>query len=577
MYKIFKNSILKVLKESVLSIVFVALESAFEIVIPLVMAKLIDKGLQNLDMSAIVRYGIIIIMLVVFEAAFGTLCAIFAIKASTGFAKDIRERVFSKLQIFAFANIDKFSTGSLVTRSTTDISNVQRAFMMVIRGTIRALSMLVFSLVISYSINYKIALTYTIIMPIVLLSFLLFSRLAMPYFEKMFSSFDNLNNVISEDIHGMRVVKTFNQEEFEFKKMKSVSDIIYKYSLKAESYIALWDPFMNVALYTIIILTAWFGAKAIIASGNNPDIGLTTGNLMSLLTYGIEMLVSLMMISFIFVMLIISRASIKRLYEVLVEETKIKNPENPIYEVKDGSIDFNNVYFKYTEESKNMVLKDINLHIKSGEMIGLIGGTGSGKSSLVSIIPRLYDVSDGELLVGGVNVKNYDLNTLRKEVGIVLQKNKLFSGTIASNLRFGNENATYEDMEKACDIAGALEFINNLPDKFESVVEQDGTNFSGGQRQRLSIARTILKNSKIIIFDDSTSAVDTKTDAKIRKGLKESLSSTTKIIISQRIISLIDCDRIMVIDDGKLIAFDTHENLLKTCSLYKDINDIQNS
>ncbi len=577
MIEVFKSSIYKVRKESMLSMLFIVFESAFEIIVPLMMANIIDFGITKNDMGAITKYGLIIILLVISEAVAGSLCAVFAIKASTIFAADIRDRLFTKLQTFAFANIDKFSTGSLVTRSTTDITNVQRAFQMIIRGAIRAVGMTIFSLILSYTIYFKLAVIFTCMMPIVVGSFVLISKLARPYFEKMFSAFDDLNNVMSENIHNIRVVKTFNREEYEFKKMKKTADDIYGYSVKAETYIAMWDPFMNISAYTIVILISWLGTKAIIASGNNPMIGLTTGKLMSLISYGMQMLMSLMFVSMIYVMLVISSASINRVKEVLEEDTMIKNPANPIKHVSDGSIEFNNVSFKYSDSAKNRVLRDINIKINSGEMIGLIGGTGSGKSSFVNLIPRLYDVSNGEVKVGNENVKSYDLYALRSAVGIVLQKNILFSGTIATNLRFGNENVTLDELREACDIACATEFIDEKPDGFETVVEQGGTNFSGGQRQRLSIARTILKKPKIIIFDDSTSAVDTKTDAHIRDGLKNKLPNTTKIIISQRIISIKDCDRIIVMDNGRVIGFDTHENLLKTCPLYKDINDIQHS
>ena len=575
MFDVFKSSIAKVKKESILSMLFIVFESAFEIIVPLMMSKLIDYGIEKSDMSEISKYGFIIIVLVVGEAVAGCLCAVFAIKASTKFAADLRDRLFKKLQTFAFANIDKFSTGSLVTRSTTDITNVQRAFQMLVRGAIRAIGMTIFSLVLSYSIYAKLAIIFTCMMPIVVASFVLISKFAEPFFIKMFNAFDELNNVMSENIHNMRVVKTFNREDFEFSKMKKTADDIYGYSVKAESRVALWDPFMNVSIYVIMILISWLGAKAIIASGNNPELGLTTGKLMSLIMYGMQMLMSLMFISMIYVMLVISSASIKRVEEVLAEETLIKNNDNPVMEVPNGSIEFDNVSFKYSDKAKNRVLKDINIKIDAGEMIGIIGGTGSGKSSFVNLIPRLYDVSSGKVLVGGVDVKNYDLKTLRKSVGIVLQKNILFSGTIASNLRFGNENATLEEMKEASEIADAMGFINEKPEGFDSVVEQGGTNFSGGQKQRLSIARTILKKPKIIIFDDSTSAVDTKTDTHIRNGLKNKLVGTTKIIISQRIISIKECDRIIVMDNGRIVAFDTHENLIKNCSLYKDIYEIQ--
>lgn len=574
---VFKNSILKVKKESILSMVFILCESGFEIFVPLIMAKLIDLGIEQSNMESVKKYGFIIIGLVIGQAICGALCAYFAVKASTMFAYDIRQDLFKKIQLFSFANIDKFSTGSLVTRSTTDIANIQRAFQMVIRGAIRGIGMFIFSLALSYSISVKIALIFTAIVPLIAGSLITISRLAMPIFEKMFDAFDSLNNIMSENIHGIRVVKTFNREHFEFLKMKKSADDIYDYSVKAETYLAFWDPFMNLAMYAAIIFISWFGAKAIIASGNNPDLGLTTGKLMSLVTYGMQLLISLMFMSMIYVMLVISSASIERVKEVLLEEPSIKNCDSPVFNVKNGDIEFDNVSFKYKEDAKNRVLKDINIKINSGEMIGLIGGTGSGKSSFVNLIPRLYDVSTGVLKVAGVNVKDYDIRTLRESIGIVLQKNVLFSGTIESNLKLGNEHATLSDMTDACEIACALEFIEEKEGKFGAKVEQGGTNFSGGQRQRLSIARTIVKKPKILIFDDSTSAVDTKTDAKIRDGLKNKLPNTTKIIISQRIISLKDCDRIIVMDNGKIIAFDTHENLLKNCDLYKDINEVQNS
>ena len=574
---VFKNSILKVKKDSILSMAFILCESGFEIFVPLIMSKLIDFGIEQGNMENVKRYGLMIIALVIGQAVCGALCAYFAVKASTMFAYDIRQNLFNKLQLFSFANIDKFSTGSLVTRSTTDIANIQRAFQMVIRGMIRGIGMFIFSLSLSYSISVKIALIFTAIVPLIAGSLITISRLAMPIFEKMFEAFDSLNNIMSENIHGIRVVKTFNRERFEFLKMKKSADDIYDYSVKAETYIAFWDPLMNLSMYAAIIFISWFGAKAIIASGNNPDIGLTTGKLMSLVTYGMQLLMSLMFMSMIYVMLIISSASIERVKEVLEEEPSIKNCDNPVYDVKDGAIEFDNVSFKYKEDAKNRVLKDINLKIKSGEMIGLIGGTGSGKSSFVNLIPRLYDVSAGELKVGGIDVKNYDIKSLRESIGIVLQKNVLFSGTIDSNLKLGNEHATLSDMTEACEIACAMEFIEEKDGKFNAKVEQGGTNFSGGQKQRLSIARTIVKKPKILIFDDSTSAVDTKTDAKIRDGLKNKLPNTTKIIISQRIISIKDCDKIIVMDNGKIVAFDTHENLIKNCDLYKDINEVQNS
>lgn len=575
MFNELKKSITKVKVQAVFSIVFMTLECLFEIFIPFFMSKLIDNGIEINNFSNVKAYGMLIMLLVFGEIISGCACASFAIYASTVFAVDLRERVFTKLQTFGFSNIDKFSTGSLVTRTTQDIAYAQRAFQMLIRMAIRSVGMLVFSLVLSYKINLKIAIAFTLIMPVITSAFIILAKLAMPVFEKMFSAFDELNNIISENIHGIRVVKSFNREDHEYDKMKGAADNIFRYSVKAEKYIALWDPFMNVSIYAVIICIAWLGSKAIIASGNNPALGLTTGKLMSLMTYGMQMLLSLMMISMIYVMLIITSASLKRINEVLVEEVKVKNGENPITTVNDGSIEFKNVSFKYKADGKKNVLKNVNISIKSGESIGIIGGTGSCKSTLVNLIPRLYDVTEGEVLVSGVNVKDYDLTTLRKAVGIVLQKNVLFSGTIASNLRFGNEKATIAEMEEACDIAGAMEFINNKPDRFETVVEQGGNNFSGGQKQRLSIARTILKKPKIIIFDDSTSAVDTKTDAKIREGLKNGLPNTTKITISQRIISLLDCDKIIVMEKGDTIDFDTHENLIKNCDIYRDIYKLQ--
>lgn len=575
MFNILLPSIKKVKKEAILSMVSVTFESIFEIVIPLVMAKLIDDGIEIGSMPKIVRYGIMILVLVIGQAIAGGLCAIVAVRASTIFTGDLRDRIFEKVQTFGFSNIDKFSTGSLVTRTTTDLANVQRSFQMTIRGTIRGITMMIFSLVMSYVIDVKIALIFTAMIPFIILSFFIISNFAIPIFKKMFSAFDDLNNIMSENIHGIRVVKTFNREEFEYDKMKNSADNIYNLSVGAERLIAMWDPVMNISMYTLIVCICWFGAKEIVASGNNEFLGLTTGKLMSLLTYGMQMLMSLMMMSMIYVMLVMSTASMNRVIEVLKEETDLNNKEDPIYEVKTGDVEFKNVTFKYSKNSDNVVLKNINIKINSGEMVGIIGGTGSGKSSFVNLIPRLYDTSDGEVLVSGINVKDYDITTLRKNVGIVLQKNVLFSGTIASNLKFGNDGATIEEMENACNIACAMEFINEKEDKFNSIVEQGGTNFSGGQKQRLSIARTILKNPKILIFDDSTSAVDTKTDANIREGLKNLLPNTTKIIISQRIISLKYCDRIIVMENGKIVGFDSHDNLLTTCPIYKEIVDLQ--
>lgn len=577
MIKELKKSILKVKIPMILSMVFVAFECIFEIMVPYLMSKLIDNGIEKGDFTYIQKNGLLMVLIIIGQIACGVLCAKFAIYAGTTFGKDLRARMFDKLQDFSFANIDKFSTGSLVTRTTTDITYVQRAFQMLIRGAIRSIGMLTFSLILSYKLSVKIAVAFTFIMPVITGAFIILSKLALPIFEKMFDAFDKLNNVISENIHGIRVVKSFNRENYEYEKMKDVGDSIFRYSVKAETYVALWDPFMNLSIYAVIICIAWLGSKAIIASGNNAALGLTTGKLMSLMTYGMQMLVSLMMISMIYVMMVISSASLKRIDEVLKEEPSIKDKEKPVYEVKDGSIKFDNVSFKYKANGKKSVLKDISLSIKSGETIGIIGGTGSGKSTLVNLIPRLYDVTEGSLSIGGVDVRDYDITTLRKNIGIVLQKNVLFSGTIASNLRFGNENATDDELKEACDIASALEFINEKEEGFNSIVEQGGNNFSGGQKQRLSIARTILKKPKIIIFDDSTSAVDTKTDARIRDGLKNRLPHTTKIIISQRIISLESCDRIIVMDNGSAVAFDTHENLIKNCEIYKEINELQNA
>ena len=550
-------------KNSLLAPLFITGEVIMEVIIPVIMAFMIDNGIEKGDMSYVLKIGGLLILTTAISLMFGMLSGKNAAIASAGFAKNLRKKMFDTVQSYSFSNIDKFSTASIVTRLTTDVTNLQNSYQMIIRIAIRSPAMLIFSLIMSFLLNAKLALVFLGIIPVLAGGIFFITRHVHPIFEFVFKTYDKLNNVVGENLHGIRVVKSFVREDYETKKFKNVSETIYNNFVKAEKMLAFNGPLMQTCVYTAILLISWFGAKMIVRDE------MTTGQLMSFLTYIMQVLMSLMMLSMIFVMLTMSKASAKRVVEILREETDVKNPENPVSLVKDGSIEFKNVNFGYNKNK--MCLKDINISINSGETIGIIGGTGSAKSSFVQLIPRLYDVNDGEVWVGGRNVKDYDLTTLRDSVAMVLQKNELFSGTIKDNLRWGNENATEEEMKHACVLAQADEFIKKFPDGYDTKIEQGGTNVSGGQKQRLCIARALMKKPKILILDDSTSAVDTKTDSLIRKAFREEIPNTTKIIIAQRISSVKDADKIIVLDNGAINGFGNHEELLSTNEIYKEV------
>lgn len=556
-------------KASFLSIMFAAIEVVTDITIPLLMAAIIDKGIEAKDITQVYLYGGIMIVAVLIGLFTGAAAGRYAANASSGFARNLRDAIFVNIQSFSFSNIDKFSTAGLVTRMTTDVTNVQNSYQMIIRLCIRAPLMLICALIMSIIIAPKVSIIFLIV--IVFLSSMLFLiiRSVMPIFEQVFKGYDKLNANVQENVVGIRVVKAFVRERFENEKFIKAVDGLYNKFLKAESRVVFNHPIMMLAIYSSMLAISWMGAHLVVGGS------LTTGELTSLFTYIMNILMSLMMISMLFVMLTISMSSAKRITEVLEEETDIKNPENPVMEVQDGSIEFKNVNFTYKKESVKNVLDDINFRISSGETIGIIGSTGSSKTSLVSLISRLYDVNSGNVNVGGIDVRKYDLETLRDEVAVVLQKNQLFSGTILENLRWGNKNATYEECQEACELVCADEFIQQFPNKYDTYIEQGGTNVSGGQKQRLCIARALLKKPKILILDDSTSAVDTATDARIRRAFLEEIPNTTKLIIAQRISSVKDADRIIVIDDGKINDIGIHEELIKTNKIYSTIYENQ--
>jgi len=559
---------------AVMTSVTVLLEVLLEVIIPLIMADLIDFGIERGDVNALAKYGVALLISALFSLLFGVLAGRFAAVASCGFAKNLRRDMYHNVQNFAFSNIDKFSTSSIVTRLTTDVNNVQMAFQMLTRMAFRSPFMMIFSLVAAFSINVELSLIFLATVPILALGLWYIMSHAHPTFEKVFKTYDKLNAVVGENLHGIRVVKSFAREDFEENKFKNVSGTIYNYFTKAEKLLAFNGPLMQFCMYLSMLFISWFGAKMIVLSGANPEV-LTTGELMSLVTYTTQILNSLMMVSMLFVMITISRASAERICEVLGEKSDIVSPKNPIMTVKDGSVNFKNVSFSYSRQAEKPVLKDISVDIKSGETVGIIGATGSSKSSLVQLIPRLYDVSDGELLVGGINVKDYDIKALRDAVSVVLQKNTLFSGTVRDNLKWGDENATDDDIINALKQASAYGFISELPEGLDSQVEQGGANFSGGQKQRLCIARALLKNPKILILDDSTSAVDTQTDKLIRDAFRTEIPDTTKIIIAQRIDSVMDSDKIIVLENGEIIAMGTHNELMEKSEIYKDIYSSQ--
>ena len=557
---------------SLLSPLFVVLEVIMEVIIPLLMAKLIDDGIDGANQAAILKTGGILAVCCILSLLFGILAGHFAAKASAGFAKNIRHDLFHTVQGFSFFNIDRFSASSLVTRLTTDVTNLQNAYQMIVRVALRSPAMLIFSLAMAIRISPKLSIIFLIAIPI-LGAFVFFLMSSVhPIFERVFRTYDKLNNVVQENVHGVRVVKAFVREDHEISKFAKISQKIYADFCKAEGRLSFSMPGMQVAVYSCMLLLSWFGARIIVGSGGSD---LTTGELMSLMTYALQILGALMMLSMIFVMVVISRASAERIVEVLDEQSDLTNPEHPVLKVADGSVDFSHVSFSYSKRMDKCCLKDIDLHIPSGMTVGILGGTGSSKSSLVQLIPRLYDTTAGTVKVGGVDVKDYDLDTLRNAVAMVLQKNVLFSGTIKENLRWGNEQATDAELQEACRLANADEFIATFPKGYDTYLEQGGANVSGGQKQRLCIARALLKKPKILILDDSTSAVDTKTDAGIRAALKTYLPETTKFIIAQRISSLQDSDLILVLDGGVINGMGTHEELLQTNAIYQEIYEEQ--
>lgn len=573
MIKKLAKSIREYKKPSILTAVFVAIEVVLDVLIPYFIADLIESVYVG-EMSGIIKVGIMLIGMALLSVLFGVLSGSCCAKASAGFAKNLRKDIYHKIQDFSFYNIDKFSSTSLITRLTTDVGFVQMAYQMIIRVAIRSPLMLIFTLTMTFTISTKIALIFLIAGPILLIGLLLIFRKVHPTFLKVIKEYDDLNNVVKENVRGARVVKAYVREDHEIEKFSKTSDLIYVDYSKARKLLALNSPLMQLTIYTCMILVCWIGAHLIVTSGGT---SLTTGELTTMFTYTMQILMSLMIFSSVIVNIAISKASAERIVEILDETPNIISPENPVTKVKNGSIEFENVSFSYTGDISKLCLTDVNLKIKSGQTIGILGGTGSSKSTLISLIPRLYDATSGKVEVGGINVKDYDLKVLRDSVSVVLQKNVLFSGTIKENLKWGNENATDKEIEHACRLACADEFIQNFPDKYDTHIEQGGSNVSGGQKQRLCIARALLKKPKILILDDSTSAVDTKTDAMIRKAFKEEIPNTTKIIIAQRVSSVQDADKIIMLEGGKIIAQGTHKELLKSCEVYKEIYTSQNN
>ncbi len=572
MLKTLMGSIREFKKDSFLAPFYVIIEVLMEVLIPFYMADIIDIGIAKGSLNYIIKLGLFLFFLAIISLITGTLAGKYAAKASAGFARNLRKDMFYKIQDFSFANIDKFSTASLVTRLTTDVTNVQMAYQMIVRLLIRSPIMLIFALLFTIKINFDIAVIFFVAIPVLAILLFWIAIKAHPHFERVFNTYDRLNSVVQENVTGIRVVKAYVREDHEIEKFDGISKLIYKFFTKAEKIVALNAPVMQFTIYTCILLISYFSARFIVVGT------MTTGELTSLVVYASQILSSLMVLSMVFVMVLMAQTSAERIVEVLVEESTLKNKENPIMDVKDGSIDFENVDFTYGKDEgngNNLPLKDINLHIDSGETVGIIGSTGSSKSSLVQLIPRLYDVTRGCVKVGGIDVRDYDLETLRNQVAMVLQKNTLFSGTIKENLRWGDENATDAEIIQASMLAQADGFVSEFPDKYDTKIEQGGTNVSGGQKQRLCIARALLKKPKILILDDSTSAVDTKTDALIRKAFREKIPGTTKIIIAQRISSVEDADKIIVLDNGMINQIGTHEELLKTNAIYQDVYNSQ--
>ena len=569
MIKLLAKSIREYKKPSILAPIFVTFEVIMEVLLPFLMADLIDNGVNKGDMNHILIRGLMLAGVAFAALAFGALSGKYAAEASAGFAKNLRHDMFYKIQEYSFANIDRFSASSLVTRLTTDITNVQNSYQMIIRVAVRAPFMMIFAMIMSFSVNAQLSWVFVAFIPIIALGLGLVIRFAHPVFTRVFKTYDKLNNVVQENLHGIRVVKSFVREEHEVKKFSDISDRIYKDFSRAEKTVAFNMPIMQVCIYACIIIISWFSAKQIVFGS------MTTGQLISLMTYVFQILMSLMFISMIMVMVVLSRASAERIAEVLTEKLDLTNCDSPLKEIKDGSIVFDNVSFSYSKHEDNLCLKNISLKIGSGETIGIIGGTGSSKSSLVQLIPRLYDVTGGSISVGGEDVRKYDIEVLRDSVAMVLQKNVLFSGTIKENLRWGDPDASDEDIIRVCRLAQADDFIERMPEKYDTYIEQGGTNVSGGQRQRLCIARALLKKPKILILDDSTSAVDTKTDKLIRKAFLEEIPDTTKIIIAQRISSVQDADKIIVMDKGMISDVGTHEELLARNPIYSEVYNSQ--
>lgn len=575
MIKKLMRSIREYRSQTIKTPILVIFEVILEVMIPLVMAQLIDRGIDAGEMTVVYQLGGALLALAFVSLTFGALAGKFAAEASAGFAANLRSDIFKNVQGFSFANIDKFSTSSLITRLTTDVSNVQNSFQMLTRMAVRSPFMLIFALVAAFSIDRKLSLIFLAMLPIMGAGLFLVVKFAFPVFMRVFKTYDRLNKRVQENLHGIRVVKSFVREEYETERFADVSKDIHDDFVKAERTIAFNMPLIQFCAFASMLLLSWFGARAIVASGNNAALGLSTGELLSMITYTMQILMSLMMLSMVLVMITISRASAERIVEVLDEESDLKNGDDPVMTVSDGSIEFENVCFSYYKDAAKNCLDNVNLKISSGETIGIIGGTGSAKSTLIQLIPRLYDATCGRVMVGGVDVRDYDLQVLRDQVAVVLQKNILFSGTIRDNLLWGDKQANDDQLEHVCKIAQADGFIKAYPDGLDTWIEQGGTNVSGGQKQRLCIARALLKHPKILILDDSTSAVDTATDNRIRESLKNEMPETTKLIIAQRIASVQDADRIIVMDDGKISAFGTHSELLDQSSIYREVYESQ--
>ena len=570
MIKRLLKSVREFKKDALLTPFFVVLEVVMEVIIPLVMALLIDKGIDGQDMAAIWKYGIILVLCAMLALVFGAAAGTFAARASTGFARNLRHDMYYNVQNFSFSNIDKFSTGSIVTRLTTDVTNVQNAFQMCTRIAVRCPVMLVFALFMAMKINSRMALVFLAVLPILAIGMGILMKVVGPVFERAFKIYDRMNTVVQENVRGIRVVKTYVREDHETEKFEGVSGMLYRTFSKAQKTMAGVMPLMQFCMYACMLLISWFGARLIVGGS------MTTGELTSMFSYAMQILMSLMMVAMVFVMITMAKASAERVAEILDEQPDLHNPANPIHEVRDGAIEFDDVSFSYKGDAHKLALKNVNLHIKAGQTVGILGGTGSAKSTLVQLIPRLYDTTHGTVKVGGVDVRDYDIEALRDQVAMVLQKNVLFSGTIKENLRWGDENASDAELERVCRLAQADEFIQQMPDQYDTHIEQGVSNVSGGQKQRLCIARALLKKPKILILDDSTSAVDTKTDALIRKAFAEEIPDTTKIIIAQRVSSVQDADQIVILDGGTVQAVGTHDELLAANTIYQEIYNQQN-